>query len=113
MNPFIVDLLVNAVREQSWYRQHANTVNAGVALLGSVLAFVATLTIAQDARWAGALALAIQLVGVVAVRLTRNGVSISQAEQLSAAAVTPSPGLPDGVWSDLVVPPTARGRHSA
>lgn len=111
MNTFVVDLLVDAVRRQSWYRSKANTIHAGIALVGSVLAFVATMEFANDPRWAGGLALAIQFIGVVAVKLTRNGFQVSQAAELSAAANDHgAPALPDAVWSDLVTVDTGRHR---
>lgn len=113
MNPFIVDLVVGAVQKQSWYRKNANTIHAGVALLGSVLTFVATLAIAQDPTLAAGLALAVQTVGVVGVKLTRNGLQESAAPMLAAEAPAgPRPTLADTVWSDLVEVVEGRiGKH--
>lgn len=113
MNPFIVDIVVGAVRQQSWYRKNANTIHAGVALLGSVLTFVATLAVAQDPRWAAGLAFAVQTIGVVGIKLTRNGLQESAAPMLAAAApADPRPALADTVWSDLVEVVEGRiGKH--
>lgn len=114
MNPFLQEVVAEAVRRQPWYQRNANTIVAGLVALSAVLSFIATLGLDLPAGVAAAIPATITVLGTVVTKLTRNGVQMSTATKLAstptARASMPVEGLPvyDGPTSHGYV-----GKHRA
>lgn len=93
MNPFIQEVVAEAVRRQPWYAKNANTIVAGLVMLSAVLSFVATLGLDLPAIVAAGIPAAITVLGTIVTKLTRNGVQPSMVGKLDAAT-TPRSSLP-------------------
>lgn len=86
MNPFLQEVVAEAVRRQPWYAKNANTIVAGLVALSAILTFVATLGLDLPAVVAAGIPAAVTLIGTVVTKLTRNGVQMSTLPKLEAAA---------------------------
>ena len=87
MNPFIHDVVAEAIRQQSWYQRNANTIVAGLVALASILSFVATLELGLPPAVAAGIPVVVTAIGTLVTKLTRNGVQPSTAVKLE---VTPT-----------------------
>ena len=105
MNPFLQEIVVSAVKNQTWYQRNANTIVAGLVALASILSFVATLELNLPAVVAAAIPAAVTLIGTLVTKLTRNGVQMSTLAKLEAVAPRELP-VYDGPTSDGYV-----GKH--
>lgn len=83
MNPFIHNIVAEAVRDQPWYKRNANTIVAGLTLLGAVLSFIVSLGLDLPTMVASALPVAVTAIGTLVTKLTRNGVQPSTEGALS------------------------------
>lgn len=94
MNPFIQDLVAEAVRRQPWYQKNANTIVAGLVMLSAVLSFIATLGMDLPPMVAGGIPVVVTALGTIVTKLTRNGVQPSMVPKLAATetARKPAPG---------------------
>ena len=106
MNPFIQEVVAEAVRRQPWYQRNANTIVAGLVALSAVLSFVATLGLDLPAVVAPGIPAAVTIIGTVVTKLTRNGVQPSTAAKLDAVAPR---GLP--VYDGPTSAPEYAGKH--
>ena len=84
MNPFIHDVVAEAIRQQKWYQRNANTIVAGLVAVASILSFVATLELGLPSTVAAGIPVAVTAIGTLATKLTRNGVQPSTADKLEA-----------------------------
>ena len=98
MNPFIQEVVAEAIRQQTWYQRNANTIVAGLVMLSSVLSFVATLEPDLPATAAAGIPVAVTAIGTLITKLTRNGVQPSTAGKLE---VTPT------AWATMPAPVVA------
>lgn len=103
MNPFIQEIVAEAVRRQPWYQKNANTIVAGLVALSAVLSFVATLGLDLPPIVAAGIPAVVTVIGTVVTKLTRNGVQPSTAVKLEAVAPRSLP-VYDGPSSNV-------GRH--
>lgn len=117
MNPFIQDVVAEAIRQQKWYQRNANTIVAGLVALASVLSFVATLGLELPPIVAGGIPVAVTLIGTFVTKLTRNGVQMSTAPKLeqtpTARATLPAPAIPDSLVLAAERARTYIGTHRA
>ena len=113
MNPFLQEVVAEAVRRQPWYQRNANTIVAGIGALASVLSFVLTLSLGLPESVVAGIGAAIPVLTAFAVKLTRNGVQMSTATKLeatpSARALVPDEGLP--VYDGPTSTPEYVGKH--
>lgn len=86
MNPFIQDVIAEAVTRQSWYQKNANTIVAGLVMLSAVLSFVLTLGLDLPAMVAAGIPAAVTVIGAIVTKLTRNGVQTSMVDKLAATS---------------------------
>lgn len=105
MNPFLQEVVAQAIKNQRWYQRNANTIVAGLVALSAVLSFVATLGLDLPPIVAAGIPAAVTLIGTVVTKLTRNGVQMSTLRKLEAAAPRDLP-VYDGPTSDAYV-----GKH--
>lgn len=95
MNTFIETVVIEAIRQQTWYQRNANTIVAGLVALVSILSFVATLELDLPAAVAAGIPVAVTAIGTMVTKLTRNGVQASTAGKLeqtpTARATLPAP----------------------
>lgn len=113
MNPFIQDVVAEAIRRQSWFQKNANTIVAGMVALVSVLSFVATLELDLPPMVAAGIPVVVTAIGTLITKLTRNGVQMSTAGLLEQTA-TAQATLPEPAVSPVVAAEQARtrvGRH--
>lgn len=101
MNPFIQDVVAEAIRQQRWYQRNANTIVAGLVALVSVLSFVATLELNLPPAVAAGIPVAATAIGTLATKLTKNSVQMSTAPKLeqtpTARASLPAPVVPESL----------------
>ena len=113
MNPFLQEVVAEAVRRQPWYARNANTIVAGIGALASVLSFVLTLSLGLPENVVLAIGAAIPVLTTFAVKLTRNGVQMSTAARLestpTARASMQDEGLP--VYDGPTSTPAYVGKH--
>ena len=113
MNPFIHDVVAEAIRQQKWYQRNANTIVAGLVAVASILSFVATLELGLPSTVAAGIPVAVTAIGTLATKLTRNGVQPSTADKLEATP-TALATLPAPAESPVVAAERDRtrvGRH--
>ena len=113
MNPFIHDVVAEAIRQQKWYQRNANTIVAGLVAVASILSFVATLELGLPPAVAAGIPVVVTAIGTLVTKLTRNGVQPSTADKLE---VTPTAraSMPAEPESPVVVAERDRtriGRH--
>lgn len=113
MNPFIHDVVAEAIRQQKWYQRNANTIVAGLVAIASILSFVATLELGLPPAVAAGIPVVVTAIGTLVTKLTRNGVQPSTADKLE---VTPTAraSMPAEPESPVVVAERDRtrvGRH--
>lgn len=106
MNPFLQEVVAEAVRRQPWYQRNANTIVAGLVALSAILSFIATLGLHLPAAVAAGIPAAVTLIGTLVTKLTRNGVQMSTLAKLEAAAPQ---GLP--VYDGPTSAPAYVGKH--
>ena len=98
MNALLYDLVAEAVKAQPWYRKNANTIVAGLTLLGTALSFIIALELDLPPVVTLALPIAVQTVGTFATKLTVNGMQLNHVDKLAAtpaaARLTSTPFLP-------------------
>lgn len=113
MNPFLQEVVAEAVRRQPWYARNANTIVAGLGAVAAVLSFVLTLSLGLPENVVLAIGAAIPVLTAFAVKLTRNGVQMSTAARLestpTARASMPTDGLP--VYDGPTSAPEYVGKH--
>ena len=113
MNPFLQEVVAEAVRRQPWYQRNANTIVAGIGAVASVLSFVLTLSLGLPETVVAGIGAAIPVLTAFAVKLTRNGVQMSTAAKLEstplARASMPDDGLP--VYDGPTSAPAYVGKH--
>ena len=113
MNPFLQEVVAEAVRRQPWYQRNANTIVAGIGAVASVLSFVLTLSLGLPENVVLAIGAAIPVLTTFAVKLTRNGVQMSTATKLESTATArasmPDTGLP--VYDGPTSAPAYVGKH--
>lgn len=80
----LVDVLRAKLDAQPWYRTYANTVTTLVTLAVNALWLLVSLGVDVDPTVIGGVASAIQALGVVGVKLTPNGVTRRQIDDLEA-----------------------------
>lgn len=90
MNPFLQEVVAEAVRRQPWYQKNANTIVAGLVALSAVLSFVATLGLDLPPIVAAGIPAAVTLIGTLVTKLTRNGVQMSTLGKLESTAASRS-----------------------
>ena len=78
----LAEVLRARLAEQPWYRRSANTVTALVTLGVNVLWVLASVGVDVDPAVIGGVAAAIQVLGVVGIRLTPNGVTERQIRDI-------------------------------
>ena len=106
MNPFLQEVVAEAVRRQPWYARNANTIVAGIGALASALSFVLTLSLGLPENVVLAIGAAIPVLTAFAVKLTRNGVQMSTLAKLEAVAPRELP-----VYDGPTSTPDHVGRH--
>lgn len=113
MNPFIQEVVAEAIRRQSWFQKNANTIVAALVMVVSVLSFVATLELDLPPMVAAGIPVVVTAIGTLITKLTRNGVQASTAWRLeqtpTAQATLPAPAV-----SPIIAAEQARtriGRH--
>lgn len=79
-------ILRDRLAEQPWWRTYANTVTTVVTLGVNVLWVLISLGVDVDPTVIGAVAAAIQALGVVGVKMTKNGVTVRQIDELTEYA---------------------------
>ena len=77
-------VLRDKLSQQPWYRTYANTAVTLVTLGVNVLWVIISLGVDVDPNIIGAVAAAIQALGVVGVKLTPNGVTERQIHDIEA-----------------------------
>ena len=113
MNPFIQEVVAEAIRQQTWYQRNANTIVAALVALSSILSLVATLELNLSAAVAASIPVTVTAIGTLVTKLTRNGIQPSTAVKLeqtpTARATLPAPPAPAVVAAELAR--TRIGRH--
>ena len=113
MNPFIQNIVAEAIRQQKWYQRNANTIVAGLVALSAILSFVLTLGLELPPIVAAGIPAVITVIGTMVTKLTRNGVQMSTAVKLeqtpAARATLPAPPASAVVAAEL--DRTRIGRH--
>lgn len=80
----LTDILRDKLAEQPWYRTYANTATTLVTLGVNLVWILTSLGVDIDPTIIGGVAAAIQALGVVGVKLTPNGVTQRQIDDLDA-----------------------------
>ena len=78
----LAEVLRAQLAEQPWYRRSANTVTSIVTLGVNALWVLASVGVDVDPAVIGGVAAAIQVLGVVGIRLTPNGVTQRQIDEI-------------------------------
>lgn len=90
MNPFIQDVVAEAIKKQSFFQKNANTIVTGIGALAAVLGFVASFELPIKDEWSGIIPAVIGVLTAFAVKLTPNGVQPSTANKLENTVVAQS-----------------------
>lgn len=90
MNMLITEVVADALRKQKWYQKNANTIVAGITLLISALSFLVSLELGLPALVAAGIPVAVQALGTIATKLTRNGIQPSTAGKLVVPETSPA-----------------------
>lgn len=113
MNPFIETVVIEAIRQQTWYQRNANTIVAALVMLSSILSFVATLELGLPPEVAAGIPVVVTAIGTLVTKLTKNGVQASTAGKLeqtpTARATLPTPPASPAIAAELAR--TRVGRH--
>ena len=78
----LAEILRHKLEQQPWYRTYANTATTLVTLGVNLLWVLVSLGVDIDPTVIGAIAAGIQALGVVGVKLTPNGVTQRQIDDL-------------------------------
>lgn len=93
MNPFIQDVVAEAIRKQSFFQKNANTIVAGIGALAAILAFVVTLPLGLPEVVHASVPAVVSVLTAFAIKLTPNGVQPSTATKLEATTASAKPAL--------------------
>lgn len=90
MNPFIQDVVAEAIKKQSFFQKNANTIVTGIGALAAILGFVASFELPIKDEWSGIIPAVIGVLTAFAVKLTPNGVQPATASKLEKTVVAQS-----------------------
>jgi len=91
VNPFIQDVVAEAISRQSFFQKNANTIVSGLSALAAVLTFLVSIQIGLPPLVTAGIVAAIPVINTLVKKLATKGFQPSMVAKLSETDAAPRP----------------------